>query len=120
MKSRKVVAIAFALLVFGLVIVVAVYLWSARIPERWQELSAGMTRSEVESFLGSPRTSSERGRDVWITERPIGIWTLLVSYHDDRTFRSAHLNFKSPLLGEYDRARNYGWTDPPYHVRAAN
>ena len=108
MKSRKVTAIVVGLPAVGLMLLIAIYLWSARIPEPWQQLSAGMNRSDIESFLGSPRTKIERDRDVWIIDRPIGIWTLLVSYHDDGTFRLAHLDFKSAFPREFDRARNYG------------
>jgi hypothetical protein len=120
MKHRKLIWISFGFLAFGLVLVVAIYLWSARIPERWQEISAGMKRDEVETFLGAPQTTTATDRDVWIIDRPIGTWELLVSYHNDSTFRFAHLNFKSAFPGKYDRARNYGWTDPPYHVRTGN
>ena len=98
-----------------------VFLFSARIPDRWQELIAGMTRAEVAGFLASESTTVDRdsnGGDAFRIKRPIGEWLLLVRYNDDESFHSAHLRYSSPVLGEYTRARNYDERDDPYLVRS--
>lgn len=98
-----------------------VFLYSARIPEHWQELTAGMTRTEVADLLAARSTMVTRdpdGEDAFRIRRPIGDWLLLVRYNDDESFHSAHLRYSSLILGEYSRARNYDERDDPYHVRS--
>jgi hypothetical protein len=100
---------------------VIVYLWSARVPSRWQELSASMDRNDVAEFLANPSAKTARlpdGRDSWRIDRPIGDWLLLVSYNRDGSFNGAHLRYSSPVGGEYDRARNYTEHDAPYSIRS--
>ena len=102
-------------------IFVGVFFYSARIPDHWQELTGGMTRSEVAEFLANPSTTFNResdGEEAFSIKRPIGDWLLLVRYNEDDSFHSAHLRYSSPILGEYSRARNYNEWDAPYHVRA--
>ena len=97
------------------------FLLSARIPSRWQELAAGMNRSQIAEFLAyeSAKTTREaNGRDAWRIKRPIGNWLLLISYNADDSFHSAHLRYASPVFGEYTRARNYDENDDPYPIRA--
>jgi hypothetical protein len=98
-----------------------VFLYSARIPDHWQELTAGMTRSEVAKFLADPSTTvthDSDDEDAFRIKRPIRDWLLLVRYNEDESFRGAHLRYSSPIFGEYSRARNYNERDDPYHVRA--
>ena len=97
----------------------ALFLFSARIPDRWQELTAGMSREEVREFLTHPSTTVAREsdrQDAFRVKRLIGDWLLLVSYYEG-SFSSAHLRYSSPIWGEYTRARNYTDWDDDYDVR---
>jgi len=104
------------LIVFG-----TLFLLSAKIPDRWQEITGTMDRTDVAAFLesDSAETSTDSdGRDVRRIKRPIGDWLLLISYNDDDSFRHAHLRYSSPVFGEHTRARNYSESDDPYPIRA--
>ena len=120
MIEKRIIRLIFGLLAGVLVLLSALYIWSAQIPDRWQKITSGMKQDDVATFLGTRPTTTEDDRDVWMIERPIGRWELLVSYHEDGDFLSAHINFRNPLGSGNDRTRNYTWTSPPYHVRAQN
>jgi hypothetical protein len=117
-KRRQIILVVVATIGFPLIAFVAVYLWSARIPDRWQEIAPGMARDQVATFIGTSPDFNEDGRDNWQIVRPIGEWNLLISYNEDGTFSSAHLSYSNPVFGKYDRARNYNQYDAHYEVRA--
>ena len=118
---RKWIIILSALILVPASVYFGVFLYSARIPDHWQELTAGMTRTEVADFLADPSTTltpNSGDEDAFWIKRPIGDWLLLVRYNEDESFRAAHLRYASPIFGKYSRARNYNERDDPYHVRA--
>jgi hypothetical protein len=120
LKCKWIIILCF-LVVTSASVYLGVFLYSARIPDHWQELSAGMTRFEVAEFLADRSTTVTRdsgGCDEFRIKRPIGDWLLLVQYNDDETFHLAHLRFSSPVLGEHSRERRYNERDAPYPVRS--
>jgi hypothetical protein len=120
-SKRNWILLGVGLTLVPLIGTLIIFLLSARIPNRWQELAAGMNRSQIAEFLANDSAETTReatGRDAWRIKRPIGDWLLLVSYNADDSFHFAHLRYASPILGEYTRARNYGEKDDPYPIRA--
>jgi hypothetical protein len=121
-KIKVLILVGFsASLIFMLLLI-----WSSRIPERWQELRKGMTRSDIIDFIGEQPYSTALtsngpqkviGEDQWRIKRLIGNWLLSVNYNENLTFRSAYLRYHSPFFGDHGRARNYNEYDEPYEIR---
>ena len=119
---RRLIALSIALVFKGpMIAFLTIFALSARIPNRWQEVTAGMKRNEIAKFLACATSASSHrrgGSDEWRIMRFFGDWLLIVGYNTDDSFNHAHLRYSTPLFGEYTRARNYSMRDETYDVGA--
>ncbi|MEM1297511.1 MAG: hypothetical protein AAGH89_19245 [Verrucomicrobiota bacterium] len=81
----------------------AALFWSLQTPATWAAVESGMERSEVLTLLepsyGAP-AKAEDGSDTWQTERPVGSWTLTVTYDESNTVHTTTRKYSKSLSAE--------------------